>query len=69
MKTRKVERRFYGWPMNPWTAEQAAEAVRRHPEQTVFWRSGYERKEDTVAKMADPTQDLTGVADGAGTAG
>ena len=59
-KTATVERKFYAWPMNPWTPEQAAEALRRHPEQTVFWRSAYERKEDTADKMKYPNEDLTG---------
>ena len=52
-----VKRTFYGWPINPWTPEQAAEAIRRHPEKTEFWRSAFERPEDTAVKMADPTAD------------
>ena len=59
-ETRTVVRKFYGWPMSPWTPEQVAEAVRRHPDQTVFWRSAYERKVDTAMKMAHPEEDLTG---------
>ena len=55
-----VVRKFYGWPMNPWTSEQAAEAVRRHPEQTVFWRSGHELPVDTEMKMKYPDEDMTG---------
>ena len=59
-QTATVERKFYAWPMNPWTPEQAAEAIRRHPEQTVFWRSAYERKEDTAGKMKYPNEDMMG---------
>jgi len=59
-KTATVERKFYAWPMNPWTPEHAAEAIRRHPDQTVFWRSAYERKEDTAGKMKYPNEDMTG---------
>ena len=46
--------------MNPWTPEQAVAAMRRHPDQTVFWRSQYERKEDTAGKMKYPNEDMTG---------
>ena len=63
-KTATVERKFYAWPMNPWTPEQAAEAIRRHPDQTVFWRSAYERKEDTEMKMKYPDEDMTGARAG-----
>ena len=33
------ERQFVDWSGNPWTPEQKAAAIRRHPEQRVFWRS------------------------------
>ena len=59
-KTRTMVRKFYGWPTNPWTREQMAEAIRRHPDQTVFWRSAYELKVDTAVKMGDPKENLTG---------
>ena len=58
--TPMVERVFYSWAMNPWTPEQAVAAMRRHPDQTVFWRSQYERKEDTAGKMKYPNEDMTG---------
>jgi hypothetical protein len=35
-------------------------AVRRHPEQTVFWRSAHELKVDTANKMRYPDEDMTG---------
>ena len=59
-KTATAERKFYAWPMNPWTPEQAAEAIRRHPDQTVFWRSGHELPVDTEMKMKHPNEELTG---------
>ena len=59
-KTPLVERVFYSWPMNPWTPEQAAEAIRRHPDQMVFWRSGHELSVDTEMKMKYPEEDMTG---------
>ena len=59
-KAQMVERLFYAWPMNPWTPEQAAEAMRRHPEQTVFWRSAHELPVDTADKMRYPDEDMTG---------
>ena len=59
-KTPMVERLFFGWSMNPWTPEQAAEAMRRHPDQMVFWRSQYELQVDTEMKMKYPDEDMTG---------
>ena len=59
-KAQMVERLFYAWPLNPWTPEQAAEAMRRHPDQTVFWRTAYELKVDTANKMKYPDEDMTG---------
>lgn len=60
-QTPMVERLFFGWSMNPWTPEQAAKAIRRHPEQMVFWRSCYELRVDTAAKMKYPEEDMSGV--------
>ncbi len=59
-KSQMVERLFYAWPLNPWTPEQAVEAMRRHPDQTVFWRSGHELPVDTEMKMRCPDEDMTG---------
>ena len=59
-KAQMVERLFYAWPMNPWTPEQAAEAMRRHPDQMVFWRSAHELAVDTELKMRYPDEDMTG---------
>ena len=59
-KTAMGERMFFGWPMSPWTPEQAAEAMRRHPDQMVFWRSGHELAVDTELKMRYPNEDMTG---------
>ena len=53
-----AKREFIGWLGNPWTPEQEAEAIRRKPEQRVFWRSLLETPEDTARKMADPTAEL-----------
>lgn len=58
MHTDTQERQFISWPANPWTDEQKAEAVRRHPEQRVFWRSLLETPQETAAKMADPSAEL-----------
>ncbi len=35
----RLDRRFVGWPGNPWTPEQMAKAIRQHPQQRVFLRS------------------------------
>ena len=59
-KAQMVERLFYAWPMSPWTPEQAAEAMRRHPDQMVFWRSAHELSVDTELKMRYPNEDMTG---------
>ena len=59
-KTAMEERVFFGWSMNPWMPEQAAEAMRRHPDQKVFWRSQYELQVDTEMKMKYPDEELTG---------
>ena len=59
-KAQMVERLFYTWPMNPWTPEQAAEAMRRHPDQMVFWRSAHELPVDTELKMRYPDEDMIG---------
>jgi hypothetical protein len=53
-----IERQFVGWKGNPWTPEQEAEAIRRQPNQTIFWRSLLETPEETQRKMADPTAEL-----------
>ncbi len=37
-----LERRFVGWNGNPWTPDQMAAAIARHPQQRVFWRSRLE---------------------------
>jgi len=34
-----VERQFFAWEGNPWTPEQQAEAIRRHPRARFFWRT------------------------------
>ena len=52
------EREFVAWLGNPWTPEQKAEAIRRKPEQLIFWRSLLETPEDTARKMADSTTAL-----------
>lgn len=52
------ERQFVAWIGNPWTPEQKAEAIRRRPEQLIFWRSLLETPEDTARKMADPATAL-----------
>ena len=54
------ERKFIGWIGNQWTPEQEAEAIRRNPEQMIFFRRLLETPEDTKRKMADPTADLCG---------
>lgn len=56
--TRSGEPQFIGWAGNPWTPEQQAEALRRHPGKMVFWRSLTEQPEHTARKMADPTAEL-----------
>jgi hypothetical protein len=42
------------------TRFRTAQMTTRHPDQTVFWRSAYERKEDTAGKMKYPNEDMTG---------
>ncbi len=49
------ETQFIGWPQNPWTPEQMAEAARREPTRNMFWRSLLESPEETAKKMADPS--------------
>jgi len=44
---------FYGYEHNPWTCEQAQEAVRRQPGRMLFLRAPFELKVDTEAKMRD----------------
>jgi hypothetical protein len=51
-------RQFIGWPHNPWTPEQEAEAIRRRPRKRLFWRSLVETPEDTRRKMADPSEEV-----------
>ena len=36
---RPIARQFVCWAGNPWTPEQEAEAIRRHPERRIFWHS------------------------------
>ena len=57
-KAPPFERQFVCWLGNPWTPEQEAEAIRRHPERRIFWRSLLDTPEDTKRKMADGSPDL-----------
>ena len=57
-KAPPIERKFICWIGNPWTPEQEAEAIRRHPEKKIFFRSLLETPEDTKRKIADPTSEL-----------
>lgn len=50
-----TKREFFGWLGNPWTPEQEAEAIRRKPQQRMFYRDLLETPEETARKMADPT--------------
>lgn len=49
---------FYGFEHNPWTWEQAQEAVRRQPDRRLFLRNPRELKEDTEAKMRYPNMEF-----------
>jgi hypothetical protein len=33
-----VEPIFYHWLNHPWTEEEKAEALRKHPDQKIFWK-------------------------------
>ena len=57
-KAPPFERQFFGWPGNPWTPAQQAEAIRRNPTKPMFWRTLLETPEDTTRKMADPSAEL-----------
>jgi hypothetical protein len=57
-KIEPTRRQFIGWTGNPWTPEQEAEAIRRQPEQKIFWRPLLETPEETKRKMEDPTAEL-----------
>jgi hypothetical protein len=41
-----IERKFVEWVGNPWTEEQKAEAIRREPDRTIFFRSLSESIQD-----------------------
>jgi len=43
----------YGYEHNPWTEEQAREAVRRQLGRMLFLRAPFELKVDTDTKMRD----------------
>ena len=52
-----IERQFVAWPHNPWTPEQKAEAIRRDPDQLVFWkrlREGLPRPKPETDETANP---------------
>jgi hypothetical protein len=49
---------FYGFEHNPWTWEQAQEAVRRQPDRRLFLRNPRELREDTEAKMMYPNMEF-----------
>jgi hypothetical protein len=48
-----LERTFIGWAGNPWTPAQAAEAIRRNPEQQIFRRALFEAGEPRGEAVPD----------------
>jgi hypothetical protein len=57
----RIDRRFVGWISNPWTPEQMAAAIRRHPQQRVFWRSRREAAGEEIASPGLGVRDLAPV--------